>query len=247
MMSAYLYILLIEDDPAHAELIQRAFEDRGDKSRLTIAHTLEEARRFLKTTKPTLIIADWRLPDGDSSELLSEEHSSDAPPVIIMTSYGSERNAVEVMKSGALDYIVKSSESMTDMPHFAENAIKQWRISLEQERMQKALAEREAQFRLLAENSSDMISRHDVNGVFLYVSPASQTLLGYVPEELIGQPVLPFVHPDDSRMILELFSSSNWNDPSAAIPYRARNKNGEYIWLETTARVILDKERKVTE
>lgn len=247
MMDDSVHILLIEDDPAHAELIQRAFEDRGDQSRLTIAHTLEEARHCIRTSKPSLIIADWRLPDGDSSELLAEEHSSATPPVIIMTSYGSERNAVEAMKSGALDYIVKSSESMTDMPHIAENAIKQWKISLEQERMQKALAEREAQFRLLAENSSDMISRHDENGNFLYVSPASQSLLGYAPEELIGQPILPLVHPDDAKLIVELFSSPSWNDPTAAISYRARNKNGDYIWLETTARVIFDREKNVTE
>ncbi len=247
MMDDSVHILLIEDDPAHAELIQRAFEDRGDESRLTIAHTLEDARACIKRSRPTLIIADWRLPDGESSELLSDEQNPSGSPIIIMTSYGSERNAVEVMKSGALDYIVKSSESMTDMPHIAENAIKQWKISLEQERMQKALAEREAQFRLLAENSSDMISRHDINGNFLYVSPACQALLGYAPEELIDQPVLPFVHADDVKPILELFSSSTWNDPTAAIPYRAQHKNGEYIWLETTARIILDTEKNVTE
>jgi len=66
------------------------------------------------------------------------------------------------MKSGALDYIVKSSESMLDMPHIAERAIQQWTTLQAQDRMQKALAERQAQFRLLAENSSDMISRHDI-------------------------------------------------------------------------------------
>ena len=102
-----------------------------------------------------------------------------------MTSYGSERNAVEAIKAGALDYIVKSSESMTDMPHIAERAIQQWKSLLEQERMQQALAERESQFRLLAENSSDIISRHDTNGTFLYVSPACLSILGYAPEELI--------------------------------------------------------------
>ena len=143
MMDNTVHILLIEDDSAHAELIQRAFEDRGGESKLTIANTLEEARAHLKNFKPTLIIADWRLPDGDSSELLSDEPTKTSAPVIIMTSYGNERNAVDVMKSGALDYIVKSSESMTDMPHIAENAIKQWQILRQQESMQIALAESE--------------------------------------------------------------------------------------------------------
>ncbi|MCI0549737.1 MAG: response regulator, partial [Anaerolineae bacterium] len=137
MMDDSIHILLIEDDPAHAELIQRAFEDRGDGTRLTIAHTLEEASAHIKKFKPTLIIADWRLPDGDSTTLLNENSQAADPPIIIMTSYGSERNAVDAIIAGALDYIVKSSESMTDMPHIAERAVQQWKSLQEQQRMQQ--------------------------------------------------------------------------------------------------------------
>ena len=247
MMDDSILILLIEDDPSHAELIQRAFEEHGNGARLTVAYTLAQARAYLEDLDPTLIIADWRLPDGDSTTLLTEDRRIPTPPIIIMTSYGSERNAVEAMKSGALDYIVKSSESMTDMPHIAERAIQQWQIVQEQERMQHALAEREAQFRLLAENSSDLISRHDTHGTFLYVSPACQNILGFVPEELIGQSFLSYVHPDDANHLRALLTSSSWDDPIPAVPYRARLKNGEYVWLETTARVIYDQDRKAIE
>ena len=247
MMDNTIHILLIEDDSAHAELIQRAFEERGGESKLTIANTLEEARNQLINFRPTLIIADWRLPDGDSSELLSEEHSKSDPPIIIMTSYGNERNAVDVMKSGALDYIVKSSESMTDMPHIAENAIRQWQILQRQESMQIALAESEAQFRLLAENSSDMISKHDTSGTFLYVSPACQTILGYKPEDLIGTTITNLIHPEDANQLLELLAAPSWDDITTTIHYRARRKNGEYVWLETTARLFFDNTRQQKE
>ena len=240
MMDSLVHILLVEDDPAHAELIQRAFEDRGSQSRLTIASTLEEARAHLKTFKPTLIIADWRLPDGESSELLPEDHNT-SMPIIIMTSYGNERNAVNVMKSGALDYIVKSSESMTDMPHIAERAIEQWEILQQRESMQIALAESEAQFRLLAENSSDMISRHDSNGVFLYVSPACKTILGYEPEDLTGTSLVQLIHSEDASGILDWLKAPTGKDVNVTLQYRARHRNGEYIWLETTARLLLDK------
>lgn len=240
MMDNTVQILLIEDDPAHAELIQRAFENRGDEARLTIANTLAEARASMQTFKPTLIIADWRLPDGDSRELLLDEHNK-STPVIIMTSYGNERNAVDVMKSGALDYIVKSSESMTDMPHIAERAIEQWENLRQREVMQVALAESEAQFRLLAENSSDMISKHDANGVFLYVSPASRTLLGYEPEELMGRSIKQFIHSEDVETLFALFDNhANPHNINLTAPYRARHKDGEYIWLETTARLFRD-------
>ena len=240
MMDNTIHILLIEDDPAHAELIQRAFEDRGDESKLTIAHTLMDARERLNEFTPTLIIADWRLPDGDSSELLHEDGNQPTIPVIIMTSYGSERNAVNVIKWGALDYIVKSSESMTDMPHIAEKAIEQWRIKKEKAQIQIQLSESEAQFRLLAENSSDMISKHDSNGIFLYVSPACRTILGYEPDELTGTSVTPLVHPEDAKQLADLLATPEWNDITVTVDYRARHKNGEYIWIETTARLFFD-------
>lgn len=239
-MDDSVQILLIEDDPAHAELIQRAFENRGDKSSLTIAHTLAEAREHLNRYSPTLIIADWRLPDGDSSELLDEEQGSPTIPVIIMTSYGSERNAVNIIKSGALDYIVKSSESMTDMPHIAERAIEQWKNLLEKERMQVQLYESEAQFRLLAENSSDMISKHDTAGNFLYVSPACRTILGYEPEELTGTTFMDLVHPEDAKQFLDLLETPVWNDVTVTVDYRVHHKNDEYVWIETTARLFFD-------
>jgi PAS domain S-box-containing protein len=245
MMDSSIHILLIEDDPAHAELIRRAFEERGNGAQLVIAETLGKARGYLETFQPSLIIADWRLPDGDSTAFLAEHHKP--APVIIMTSYGSERNAVDAIKSGALDYIVKSSESMMDMPHVAERAIQQWLILQEQGRIQLRLAEREAQFRLLAENSSDMISRHDIASTFLYVSPACHTLLGYTSQELIGKQAMLFIHPEDAKRIRRLFRSPKWDDPTTGIPYRARHKRGEFIWLETTARVIYDQDKKAVE
>ena len=242
MMDHSVHILLIEDDPSHAELIQRAFEDRGNGAKLTIAQTLAEARTQLNSFSPTLIIADWRLPDGDSNELLHNNPDKPSPPIIIMTSFGNERNAVDVIKAGALDYIVKSSESMTDMPHIAERAIDQWEIKKEKERIQVQLSESEAQFRLLAENSSDMISKHDTNGTFLYVSPACETILGYKQEELTGTSVTPLVHPEDANEIFELLATPNWNDVTVTVDYRLRHKNGEYIWIETTARLFFDNE-----
>jgi len=239
MVDDSIHILLIEDDSGHTELIQRAFEERGNGVCLTAVSTLAEARACLMNLQPALIISDWRLPDGEGSELLSEEHQHlPCPPIVIMTSYGNEHDAVESMKAGALDYIVKSAESMMDMPHIAERALHQWQILQEQKRMQRALAEQEAQFRLLAENSSDMISRHNMQGDFLYVSPACRTLLGYEPAELTGQPVIPLIYPEDTNTFLELLSSPTRESPTAALSYRARHKNGGFVWLETTVKII---------
>lgn len=240
MLSEKINILLIEDEDPHAELIQRAFEGLDAPIRLRRARSLAEARAELKRQIPSLIIADWRLPDGDSMELLPEQEQDPfSIPIILMTSYGNERIAVEALKSGAVDYVVKSPESMLDMPHIAERAIEQWEARAERARMQKALLESEAQFRLLAENASDMIARLSTDGLILYVSPACQSILGYAPEELIGTDSFDFIHPEDAASVQNLFNSKT-PDETHTIAYRAMHKRGYYVWLESTARPILD-------
>ncbi|RJP48099.1 MAG: PAS domain S-box protein [Anaerolineaceae bacterium] len=232
-------ILLIEDEDPHAELIQRAFEDQNPEVRLYRAKSLAEARARIQAEDPALIIADWRLPDGESMELLPNHRDPLSIPIILMTSYGNERIAVEALKSGALDYVVKSPESMLDMPHLAERAIEQWAARAERVRMQKALLESEAQFRLLAENASDMIARISTDGRLLYVSPACGTILGYIPAELTGAVSFDLIHKDDQRQVRRLFAGKPL-DETYTVAFRALHKNGHYVWLESSARVILD-------
>ncbi len=246
--SVPIEILLIEDEPSHVELIQRAFEDRAPNMHIEHVSLLSQARQYLSSKKPNLIIIDWRLPDGDGLELLSDRENPLDAPVIFMTSYGSERIAVEAITSGALDYVIKSPETLMDMPHIAERAIQQSEAKNERARMQEALARSESQFRLLAENASDMISRHDVHGVFLYVSPASCHILGYEPEDLIGQAAMDFIHPDDLPKFMAMAKIQLKKDLVYTFSYRAKQKDEQYVWLETSARAIVDeKTDSVTE
>ncbi|MCC7117007.1 MAG: PAS domain S-box protein [Anaerolineales bacterium] len=240
MMTDLLEILLIEDDDAHAELIQRAFEDQKSPFQIQRVKSITEARAHKQNREPALIIADWRLPDGESMELLpAQPDALTSTPIILMTSYGNEEIAVEALKSGALDYVVKSPESMLDMPHLAEKAIEQWLARKEKKRIQNELAERESQFRLLAENASDMISRLSTDGVILYISPACQPLLGYTPEELTGRPALNFIETGEREAVAEDFYKTVENEINI-FTFRALTKSGKYIWLETSAKAVLD-------
>jgi PAS domain S-box-containing protein len=241
MSNEIIRILLVEDEDPHAELIQRAFEDQDPKIQLQRVKSLNEARAFRSQQEPTLIIADWRLPDGESMELLPNHHDPLATPIILMTSYGNERIAVEALKSGALDYVVKSPESMLDMPHLAQRALEQWDARAERVRMQKALLESEAQFRLLAENASDMIARLSTDGKMLYVSPASKTILGYTPDELIGSQIFDHIHEEDRHKIKDIFKRAPV-DTTYTVAYRALHKDGHFLWLESSARSIINKQ-----
>ncbi len=120
------YILVVEDEEAHAELIRRAFKSRAGRVGLTVARNLREARACLVESIPNLVIADLLLPDGKGTELLPGDNKKSLYPVMVMTSHGDEQAAVEAMKAGALDYVVKSGATLTDMPYFAERALRQW-------------------------------------------------------------------------------------------------------------------------
>ena len=239
MSNDIINILLVEDEDPHAELIKRAFEDQGTEFQIHRARSLSEAREYINKFDPKLIIADWRLPDGESLELLPNHRDPLATPIVLMTSYGNERIAVEALKSGALDYVVKSPESMLDMPHLARKALDQWTACPDRIHMQEALYESESHFRLLAENASDMIARLTLEGKMFYVSPACKTILGYTPDELVGNFCYNLVH-DEDRQIAKSILQHNTSGTPFTVAYRAKHKDGHYVWLETSARSIIE-------
>ena len=182
------HILLVEDEAAHAELVQRAFEARQDAARLSVVSTLAAARVFLTQHAPDLIIADWRLPDGEGVELMTASNPSLDLPIIIMTSYGNERIAVNVMKAGALDYVVKSQETLVDMPHIAARAFRHWHMLAERTRMANTLRESEERFRSFIEQSSEGVALLDEQGIILEWNQANAQITGLPPQQTIGQP-----------------------------------------------------------
>jgi PAS domain S-box-containing protein len=181
-------VLLVEDDAAHAELVRRAFAARERQVQLHVAETLAEARRNLEAPSglPHLVISDWRLPDGEGMELLTDDRLANVP-VIIMTSQGNERLAVGALKAGALDYVVKTETTLLDMPHIAERVLREWEIRAERERMQQALRASEEKFNRAFRSSpvamaiSDNVTRH-----YLEINDAFARLTGYAQEELVG-------------------------------------------------------------
>ncbi|KAI7261338.1 hypothetical protein KC345_g9769 [Hortaea werneckii] len=118
------------------------------------------------------------------------------------------------------------------------------------ERMQMELLLRESErnFRLMSENSLDLISRHAIkDSIFLYCSPASRSLLGYEPEEMIGTSAYDYLHPDDQAMMRNFMAESENSGVIPPISYRYRHKNGSYIWFETNSRYIFDEQGQVVE
>jgi PAS domain S-box-containing protein len=100
----------------------------------------------------------------------------------------------------------------------------------------EALQKSEARFRLLAENAMDVISLHDPDGRFSYVSPSCERVLGYTPDDLIGHDGYEIVHPDDVEMVRKMLHQPALLGVAAECEYvRLRHINGEYIWVDASA------------
>lgn len=97
------------------------------------------------------------------------------------------------------------------------------------------------EFKLLAENSSDVISRHSPDGNYLYASPSSLRLLGYTPEELLGRSVFELFHPDDMERIQKAHHKKVETLEAETTSYRILTKENGFQWVETVSRLITDK------
>nr|WP_299963646.1 response regulator [Methanoregula sp.] len=177
----------MEDDQDHRDLILRAFRDDREKFRISIAGSIAQAREITGHDPPDLIISDWNLPDGKGIDILSRVNDAVTIPLIVMTGYGDERLAVEIMKSGAVDYIVKSATVFEDLPNISRKALRFWENL--QERMRAETAVRDSQKRLadILAFLPDPVLAIDKNGTVIAWNNAMEGLTGVAAADMLGK------------------------------------------------------------
>ena len=184
-----LTILLVEDNTAHTELIHRALESSGSKDELRICNNLAEGKRYIQSNSIDLVIADYNLPDGLGTELISPSSSNKRYPLILMTSFGDENIAADAIKSGALDYVVKSPEAFEALPSIIERVMREWRHIAANVAAQQALLLKEREQEEILNSMIDAVISIDEGGAILSFNMAAENLFGYTYSEIIGKNV----------------------------------------------------------
>lgn len=150
MNNQALQILLVEDNEAHAELVMRSFENWQKDYHIETVQSLAQARTFLTTSNPDLMLVDYLLPDGKGIELLPGKMNETTYPIILMktpailmTSHGNEQLVIDAMKAGALDYIIKSEAAFENLPYTIERILREWHHIVARRKAEKELQEKD--------------------------------------------------------------------------------------------------------
>ncbi|MES2394774.1 MAG: PAS domain S-box protein [Bacteroidota bacterium] len=112
----------------------------------------------------------------------------------------------------------------------------------ERKKAEDALKASEEKFSLLAKNSTDIVSLHDLNFNYIYVSDSVKRTLGFEPEELIGKSALDFIHPKDLEYVKQRYSDMFNRTSIEYSQFRNKKKDGSYCWMESAGNFTFDKD-----
>lgn len=110
----------------------------------------------------------------------------------------------------------------------------------EQIKVEQALAASEQRFKALVQDGSDLIAIIDTEGKYKYVSPTSLRILGIKATDLIGKNVFDLMHPEDKKVTLKDFQHLKYQKQLQLLPFRFKNAEGEYRWIETIITNMID-------
>jgi PAS domain S-box-containing protein len=234
--SAALPILLVEDNPGDARLIVELIRDvapgQFEVERMErLAPALERLARFTFGA----VLLDLGLPDSHGMETFEmAQRAAPSAPIIIISGLDDETLALQAVRLGAQDYLVKGRLE-------GYHLVRVIRYAIERKGVEQELLKTDARYRALIENSAEGICVFGSDGMILYGSPANLKMLGYSPEELVGISAFAFIRSEDQEFVTRQLEESV-RRPREAIPMRARvrHKDGSWRVMEGTLTNLID-------
>jgi PAS domain S-box-containing protein len=199
-MKVPLRVLLVEDSESDADLIVRQLK----KAEYSVSHerieNAKEMKNALEKQKWDIVISDYNLPRFNAAAALTllQKAKIDIPFVIVSGSMGEEL-AVELMKAGAHDYLIKNK--LVRLAQVVKRELAEAQMRRERKQSEEELRDSEERYRCLVEVSPDTVAVH-ANGKIVYINPAGIKLLrAHDRSELIDKPVLDIIHPDYKELV----------------------------------------------
>ncbi len=242
-------VLLVEDDAVDRLACRRALAAQpGYVFEVVEADTARAGLQLAHAEAPDLILLDYHLPDMDGVEFLAElaADGGELPvPVMLLTGAQDIAIAVDAMRRGARDYLIKDSEGdyLKLLPTVIQRVLRESQAHADKRAAEEQLHAAEARYRSLVEQipAIAFTAALDVPGNLLYISPQIQRL-GFSPDEWLRNPdgVLNRIHPDDQARVLAAFAHSYETAEPLRCEYRLLTRDGTPRWFLDEARVVHD-------
>ena len=235
-----LRILLVEDVPSDAELIARELTRGGVVFAMTRVDSGESFLESLTSFSPDLILADYNLPGFGGRQALDicRRMTPEIPFIFVSGSIGEER-AVESLKAGATDYVIK--DRLQRLPSAVQRAIDESQQRREKMRADESLRSSEELFRIITRATNDGVWDWNLVTDTIWISETVLHMFGYAGMSQIIRPGWwqERIHPDDREQLLGAVSRSiesgldQWSGE-----YRFRTASGAYAHLHDRAYVM---------
>jgi PAS domain S-box-containing protein len=237
-------ILVVEDDEGLNRLAQKKLKQHGFQTRGTT--TGKEALTLMKEIENPLLLLDYMLPDitgEDVIRIMGEENLR--IPFIMMSGRGSEKIAVEMMKLGARDYIVKDTSFLEFLPQVVKQTVETINTERKLAKTVATLEESENKYQALIENAMDAIYILQDNR-FVFVNNAFCSMFGYSQEEIQKlDTFLNLVGEESHDYIRERAAQLNRGEQvDQHYEFVGRKKNGEKLYLDAAIGSIVFEGRK---
>jgi PAS domain S-box-containing protein len=243
-MNFPLRVLHLEDDARDTELVQAALEGEGIQSELTRVEREEDFLAALKRESLDLILADYTLPsfDGLSALRIAQQHLPDVPFIFVSGTLG-EDVAIEALKTGATDYVLKTR--LARLGPSVNRALREARERANRKRAEEAVRQSEKQLRDLIETIPAMAFVTRPDGSSEFVSRPWIEYSGLSEEQTAGSGWAVTLHPDDLEQHLAKWRVSRTTGQPFENEARHRDAHGNYRWLLARAVPLRDEQGNV--
>ncbi len=236
-MNPPLHILHLEDDPNDAALIRSTLKEEGIECETTCVESREDFLAALKRGGIDLVLSDCSLPSFDGMSALKIVHTNwPAIPLIIVSGTLGEERAIDSLKNGATDYVLK--DHLARLAPAVRRALQEVEERAKIRRTQQALQETQQRLKIIFSQSPLGIALVGANGRPILTNAALQKMLGYTAEELNGMAFQEFTHPDDCARDINNYSQLIQGVlKDYQLEKRYIRRDGQIVWTRISASV----------